>query len=147
MSNLSVRRLARHLQADRVSGTVVEVRLTWPPTISLRRLLSEVPFGGIVLSGGGTRTDFQVGALRCILQRGFDLWMVCGAPGGSPNAAKIAECLIPRPRRSASHATGQASGRSAGALPTATWTSRARSFKGSRSVRGCSFPQRQRAPE
>jgi predicted acylesterase/phospholipase RssA len=72
---------------------VTQVHLTWPPppTISVRRLFALTPFGGVVLSGGGTRTDFQVGALRYIVERGFDLWVVCGASGGSPNAAKLAE--------------------------------------------------------
>src|SRR5689334_11107430 len=93
MPDVSVLQNARHLQADKVSNMATEVGLTWPPppAISLRELISLVPYGGIVLSGGGSRTDFQVGALKYILDRGFDTWVVCGASGGSPNAAKIAE--------------------------------------------------------
>jgi predicted acylesterase/phospholipase RssA len=93
MSNLSLRQLAQRLQTDQVSAMAAEVHFAWPPppVVSLRRLFACVPYGAIVFSGGGTRTDFQVGAVRYILERGFDLFVVCGSSGGSPNAAKIAE--------------------------------------------------------
>src|SRR3974390_1065402 len=46
---------------------------------------------GLVLSGGGTRTDFQVGAVKYVLLRGVQPVVVCGVSGSAPNAAKLAE--------------------------------------------------------
>lgn len=45
---------------------------------------------GIVLSGGGSRTDFQVGALKYLTLRGVRPTVVCGTSGGAPNAAMFA---------------------------------------------------------
>lgn len=45
----------------------------------------------IVLSGGGSRGDFQVGALRCLYDRSIRPSIICGASVGSINAAKLAE--------------------------------------------------------
>jgi predicted acylesterase/phospholipase RssA len=92
MTDSSVLSSAEYLGVSSVSGMAEKVGLPWPPppTISLRELLRRIPRGGVALSGGGTRTDFQVGALTYIVERGFDLGVISGASGGAPNAAKVA---------------------------------------------------------
>lgn len=93
MSELSLIRAVRFLGCDSASELTRHVGLTWPPppALSLRDLILRVRFGAVVLSGGGSRTDFQVGAVRYVLDRGFDMGIVCAASGGAPNAAKLAE--------------------------------------------------------
>lgn len=44
-----------------------------------------------VLSGGGAAGDFEVGAVRLLLQRGFNPDILVGTSVGAINAAKIAE--------------------------------------------------------
>jgi NTE family protein len=45
----------------------------------------------IVLSGGGAKGDFEVGALRCLYNRGIRPAILCGTSVGSINALKLAE--------------------------------------------------------
>jgi NTE family protein len=46
---------------------------------------------GIVLSGGGAKGDFQVGALRFLYDQGIRPQVLCGTSVGAINAAKLAE--------------------------------------------------------
>jgi NTE family protein len=46
---------------------------------------------GIVLSGGGAKGDFEVGALRLLYERGVRPDIICGTSVGSINGAKLAE--------------------------------------------------------
>ncbi|HEY6746507.1 MAG TPA: patatin-like phospholipase family protein [Mycobacteriales bacterium] len=46
---------------------------------------------GIALSGGGTKGDFQVGALRLLYDRGVRPDLICGVSVGAINAVKLAE--------------------------------------------------------
>ena len=45
----------------------------------------------VVLSGGGSRGDFELGALRLLYERGIRPDIICGVSVGSINAAKLAE--------------------------------------------------------
>ena len=45
----------------------------------------------IVLSGGGTKGDFEVGAVRCLYEQGILPNILCGTSVGSVNALKLAE--------------------------------------------------------
>jgi predicted acylesterase/phospholipase RssA len=45
----------------------------------------------IVLSGGGSRGDFEIGAVRCLYDRGVTPSILCGTSVGAINAAKLAE--------------------------------------------------------
>ena len=45
----------------------------------------------IVLSGGGAKGDFEVGAVRCIYDRGIRPDIICGVSVGAINAVKLAE--------------------------------------------------------
>ncbi len=45
----------------------------------------------LVLSGGGARGDFEVGAVECIYERGFRPDILVGTSVGAINAAKLAE--------------------------------------------------------
>jgi predicted acylesterase/phospholipase RssA len=54
----------------------------------------------IVLSGGGAKGDFQVGAVRCFYDRGNRPDLLCGVSVGAVNAIKLAEGEDPvDPRR------------------------------------------------
>ncbi|MDQ4070564.1 MAG: patatin-like phospholipase family protein, partial [Actinomycetota bacterium] len=46
---------------------------------------------GIVLSGGGAKGDFQVGALRFLYNQGIRPDILSGTSVGAINAAKLAE--------------------------------------------------------
>ena len=46
---------------------------------------------GIVLSGGGAKGDFEIGALRAMYNRGIRPAVLAGASVGSLNAVKLAE--------------------------------------------------------
>jgi hypothetical protein len=43
----------------------------------------------IVLSGGGAKGDFEVGAVRCIYDRGIRPDIICGVSVGAINAVKL----------------------------------------------------------
>ena len=45
----------------------------------------------IVLSGGSAKGDFEVGAVRCLYNRGVRPKILCGTSVGSVNALKLAE--------------------------------------------------------
>src|SRR5207248_5784039 len=45
----------------------------------------------IILSGGGAHGDFEVGALRCLYNRGLYPQSICGASVGAINGVKLAE--------------------------------------------------------
>jgi NTE family protein len=45
----------------------------------------------IVLSGGGAKGDFEVGAVRCLYNNGIQPKILCGTSVGSVNALKLAE--------------------------------------------------------
>ena len=45
----------------------------------------------ITLSGGGARGDFEVGAVRCLYDRGIRPGIICGCSVGAINGAKLAE--------------------------------------------------------
>lgn len=45
----------------------------------------------LVLSGGGSRGDFQVGAVRYLYDRGLRPDIICGCSVGALNGAKLAE--------------------------------------------------------
>ena len=45
----------------------------------------------IVLSGGGSRGDFEVGVIRYLYERGITPQILCGTSVGAINAAKLAE--------------------------------------------------------
>ncbi|HUI18062.1 MAG TPA: patatin-like phospholipase family protein [Alphaproteobacteria bacterium] len=45
----------------------------------------------IVLSGGGAKGDFEVGAVRCLYNKGIRPKILCGTSVGSVNALKLAE--------------------------------------------------------
>ena len=45
----------------------------------------------IVISGGGAKGDFEVGALRLLYDRGIRPDIICGTSVGAINGAKLAE--------------------------------------------------------
>src|SRR5690242_3448545 len=53
--------------------------------------IEEANMIGIVLGGGGTRGDFEVGALLYLYEQGIRPEVICGTSAGAINAAKLAE--------------------------------------------------------
>lgn len=49
----------------------------------------------IVLSAGGTRAAFEVGAVKCLYSKGIKPDLLCSSSGGSFNAIKLAEGTAP----------------------------------------------------
>jgi NTE family protein len=45
----------------------------------------------ICLSGGGSRGDFEIGALEFLYEQGIRATIICATSVGSVNAAKLAE--------------------------------------------------------
>lgn len=45
----------------------------------------------IVLSGGGSKGDFEVGALQCLYDRGIRPDIICACSAGALNGVKLAE--------------------------------------------------------
>lgn len=70
---------------------LLDIPQVWGRHASSNLIHKEITMAvGIVLSGGGSRTDFQVGALKYLTLRGLRPIVVCGTSGGAPNAAMFA---------------------------------------------------------
>lgn len=60
-------------------------------TIPIEQVRQHSAGPAIVLSGGGTKGDFEVGAVRCLYEQGILPNILCGTSVGSVNALKLAE--------------------------------------------------------
>jgi predicted acylesterase/phospholipase RssA len=60
-----------------------------PAPVTLDQTLGQHP--AIALSGGGTKGDFEVGAVRYLYDNGVHPKILCGTSVGSINALKLAE--------------------------------------------------------
>ena len=60
-------------------------------TIPIEQVPQHSAGPAIVLSGGGTKGDFEVGAVRCLYEQGILPNILCGSSVGSANALKLAE--------------------------------------------------------
>jgi NTE family protein len=60
-------------------------------TIPIEQVPQHSAGPAIVLSGGGTKGDFEVGAVRCLYEQGILPNILCGTSVGSVNALKLAE--------------------------------------------------------
>jgi NTE family protein len=93
MADLSLRTLADSLGLNKVSDIAQQLNFNWPPppVLSLRNLLTIVSNRALVLSGGGAKGSFELGALKYIYGHGFRPKIICSTSVGSINGLKLAE--------------------------------------------------------
>jgi predicted acylesterase/phospholipase RssA len=88
----SLRRLSRTLGENTVSAMAQKVGLHWPPPPPLHiRDIFERGETALVLSGGGAKGSFEVGAVKYLYEQGIRPGIICSTSVGSVNGLKLAE--------------------------------------------------------
>src|SRR5690242_8965466 len=84
-------RLTRRETAMAAVQGPTTINVPGPATTPIELLPQHTGGTAIVLSGGGTKGDFEVGAVRCLYEQGIFPKILGGTSVGSVNALKLAE--------------------------------------------------------